>query len=135
MKLSTKGRYGLRALADLAVNSNGSPVSVASIAQRQNISGNYLESIFSTLKKAGIIRSTKGVNGGYVLRETAQGICIGDVLRILEGDLSIIDKDDFGQTDGVKTLRNSIENSVWNVVTQRINTVVDSMTLQDLIEN
>ena len=135
MKLSTKGRYGLRALADLAINSNGSPVSVASIAQRQNISGNYLESIFSTLKKAGIIRSTKGVNGGYVLKETAQGTRIGDVLRILEGDLSIIDTDDLPQIDGAKTLRCCIEQSVWNVVTQRIDTVVDSMTLQDLIEN
>ncbi len=135
MKLSTKGRYGLRALADLAINSNGSPVSVASIASRQNISGNYLESIFSTLKKAGIIRSTKGVNGGYVLKETAQGTRIGDVLRILEGDLSIIDTDDLPQIDGAKTLRCCIEQSVWNVVTQRIDTVVDSMTLQDLIEN
>ena len=135
MKLSTKGRYGLRALADLAINSNGSPVSVASIAQRQNISDNYLESIFSTLKKAGIIRSTKGVNGGYVLKETAQGTRIGDVLRILEGDLSIIDTDDLPQIDGAKTLRCCIEQSVWNVVTQRIDTVVDSMTLQDLIEN
>ena len=135
MKLSTKGRYGLRALADLAINSNGSPVSVASIASRQNISGNYLESIFSTLKKAGIIRSTKGVNGGYVLKETAQGTRIGDVLRILEGDLSIIDMDDLPQADGEKTLRCCIEQSVWNVVTQRIDTVVDSMTLQDLIEN
>ena len=135
MKLSTKGRYGLRALADLAINSNGSPVSVASIASRQNISGNYLESIFSTLKKAGIIRSTKGVNGGYVLKETAQGTRIGDVLRILEGDLSIIDMDDLPQADGAKTLRCCIEQSVWNVVTQRIDTVVDSMTLQDLIEN
>jgi len=135
LKLSTKGRYGLRALADLAINSNGSPVSVASIASRQNISGNYLESIFSTLKKAGIIRSTKGVNGGYVLKETAQGTRIGDVLRILEGDLSIIDTDDLPQIDGAKTLRCCIEQSVWNVVTQRIDTVVDSMTLQDLIEN
>ncbi len=135
MKLSTKGRYGLRALADLAINSNGSPVSVASIAQRQNISGNYLESIFSTLKKAGIIKSTKGVNGGYVLKESADCICIGDVLRILEGDLSIIDSDDFEQDSDAKTLRLCIEKSVWNVVTQRIDRVVDSMMLQDLIEN
>ncbi len=108
---------------------------MASIAQRQNISGNYLESIFSTLKKAGIIRSAKGVNGGYLLRETAQSIRIGEVLRILEGDLSIIDKDENVQQGDEKTLRCCIEKSVWNVVSQRIDSVVDSVTLQDLIEN
>jgi Rrf2 family protein len=135
LKLSTKGRYGLRALADLAINSNGSPVSVASIASRQNISGNYLESIFSTLKKAGIVRSTKGVNGGYALKESADCICIGDVLRTLEGDLSIIDSDSIEKESGAKTLRMCIEENVWNVVSSRIEDVVDSTTLKDIIEN
>ena len=133
MKVSTKGRYGLRALADLAVNSNGEPVSVASIAQRQHISGNYLESIFSTLKKAGVIKSIKGVNGGYVLKEDAQNICIGDILRILEGDLSIIDSE--GNDDGsdAGSLKSCIEHSVWDVVSNRIDQVVNSMTLEDIV--
>jgi Rrf2 family cysteine metabolism transcriptional repressor len=135
LKLSTKGRYGLRALADLAINSNGSPVSVASIADRQHISGNYLESIFSTLKKAGIVRSTKGVNGGYALKESAELICIGDVLRILEGDMSIIDSDEIGHVPGTKSLRMYIEENVWNVVSTRIENVVNSTTLKDIIEN
>ncbi len=133
MKVSTKGRYGLRALADLAVNSKGEPVSVASIASRQHISSNYLESIFSTLKKAGVIKSIKGVNGGYVLKEDAQDIGIGDILRILEGDLSIIDSE--GNDDGsdVGSLKACIEHSVWDVVSNRIDQVVNSMTLEDII--
>jgi len=133
LKVSTKGRYGLRALADLAVNSKGDPVSVASIAERQHISSNYLESIFSTLKKAGVIKSIKGVNGGYVLREDAQDIGIGDILRILEGDLSIIDSegDDDELDDG--SLKLCIEHSVWDVVSNRIDQVVNSMTLEDII--
>ncbi len=133
MKVSTKGRYGLRALADLAVNSKGEPVSVASIAQRQNISGNYLESIFSTLKKAGVIKSIKGVNGGYVLREDAQDIGIGDILRILEGDLSIIDSEDEADGSDIGSLKSCIEHSVWDVVSNRIDQVVNSMTLEDII--
>ena len=133
MKVSTKGRYGLRALADLAVNSKGNPVSVASIAQRQHISGNYLESIFSTLKKAGVIKSIKGVNGGYVLTEEAQSIGIGDVLRILEGDLSIIDSQVDDEVSGTGSLRLCIEHNVWDVVSNRIDQVVNSMTLKDII--
>ena len=133
MKVSTKGRYGLRALADLAVNSKGEPVSVASIAQRQNISGNYLESIFSTLKKAGVIKSIKGVNGGYVLKEDAHDLGIGDILRILEGDLSIIDSEDADDGSDVGSLKACIEHSVWDVVSNRIDQVVNSMTLEDII--
>lgn len=133
MKVSTKGRYGLRALADLAVNSKGNPVSVASIASRQHISGNYLESIFSTLKKAGVIMSIKGVNGGYVLKEDAQDIIIGDILRILEGDLSIIDSGGNENDSTAASLKSCIEHSVWDVVSSRIDQVVNSMTLKDII--
>lgn len=67
MKISTKGRYGLRALADLAGHDNGEPIALASIAQRQKLSLNYLEQVFSVLRKAGIVKSLKGVNGGYRL--------------------------------------------------------------------
>lgn len=133
MKVSTKGRYGLRALADLAINSKGNPVSVASIARRQHISSNYLESIFSTLKKAGVIKSIKGVNGGYVLKEDAQNIGIGDILRILEGDLSIIDSEDDDTGSDAGSLKSCIEHNVWDVVSNRIDQVVNSMTLKDII--
>ena len=134
MKLSTKGRYGLRAIADLAINSDGKPVSILSIAGRQSISANYLENMFSTLKKAGIIKSIKGGGGGYVLVKEAQDIYVGEILRALEGDLAIIDSDLTEEDKQAQNLKFIIETDVWNVVTQKINEVIDSMTLQDLID-
>lgn len=135
MKLSTKGRYGLRALADLALHSGGVPVSLASIGERQNISGNYLENMFSSLKHAGIIKSIKGVGGGYVLAKDPAQITVGEVLRILEGDLSIIDSSLSPQDVAQKSLKYCIETTVWDAVSDKISDVVDSMTLGELIEN
>ena len=135
MKISTKGRYGLRALADLAINSDGTPVSILSIAQRQNISDNYLENMFSTLKKADFIRSIKGGGGGYVLTKKPSDIYIGEVLRALEGDLSIIDSSVSQEDIDTKSLKYCIEKNVWDLVSGKINDVVNSMTLQNMIEN
>ena len=87
MKLSTKGKYGLRALIDLAQYSEDSPVSITSIARRQDISERYLEQLMSKLKKAGLVKSIRGANGGYVLAKEAKDISVGDVLRALEGNL------------------------------------------------
>lgn len=132
MKLSTKGRYGLRALADLAAHADGKPVSVISIAQRQNLSDNYLENMFATLKKAGIVRSVKGVGGGYLLAREASDIRVGEVLTALEGDLSIIEADP--SDTGTQSLKHCIDTHVWDVVSDRIRKVVGSVTLQDLVE-
>ena len=82
MKLSTKGKYGLRALIDLAQYSEDSPVSITSIARRQDISERYLEQLMSKLKKAGLVKSIRGANGGYVLAKEAKDISVGDVLRL-----------------------------------------------------
>ena len=132
MKLSTRGRYGLRALADLAMHDGGSPVTLADIAQRQNISDGYLESIFSMLKKAGLVRSLKGAGGGYLLARPAAQIATGEVLAALEGDLSIIEPDP--TDEGTYTLSRCIKQNVWDVVSQRIKAVVDAVSLQQLIE-
>lgn len=134
MKLSTKGRYGLRALADLAVNTADNPVSVYSIAQRQNISDNYLESMFATLKRAGIIKSVKGAGGGYVLAKDPNEIGVGEVLRILEGDLAIIESSLTDDDIKTKSLKYFLETNVWDVISDKINNVVDSLTLQELMD-
>lgn len=133
MKLSTKGRYGLRALADLAVNTSDKPTSVSSIADRQHISDNYLESMFATLKRANIIKSVKGAGGGYVLAKAPSEIGVGEVLRILEGDLSIIESSVKDDDVKQKNLKCFLETNVWNVVSGKINHVVDNLTLQELI--
>ena len=92
MKLSTKGRYGLRALVDLAINSRDEAASTGSIAQRQGISERYLEQLMAKLKRAGIITGIRGAQGGYVLARRAEDITIGDVLRSLwKGDLNAVD--------------------------------------------
>ena len=91
VKLSTKGRYGLRALIDLAQYSEQTPVSITSISSRQDLSERYLEQLMSMLKKAGLVRSVRGAGGGYVLAKPADQISVGDVLRALEGSLEPVD--------------------------------------------
>lgn len=91
MKLSTKGRYGLRAMIDLAIHSKEEAVSIASIAARQKISESYLEQLIPKLRKAGMISSIRGAGGGYVLAKPAKEISVGDILRALEGNLDPVD--------------------------------------------
>ena len=133
MKLSTRGRYGLRALADLAVHQDGSPVTLADIAMRQNISDGYLESIFSMLKKSGIVRSVKGAGGGYLLARPAMDIHVGEVLAALEGDMSIIEPDI--EDDGAYTLSRCIRENIWDVMSDRIKAVAESVSLEQLIRS
>lgn len=133
MKLSTNSEYGLRALADLAANFEGKPVPVISIAKRQHISGKYLEIIFSAMKRAGLVRSVKGIGGGYLLARSAADIRLSEILSVLEGNLSIVDDDISGED--VQNLRCCIKENVWDVVSDRIYNVFDSMSLQDLIDS
>lgn len=127
MKISTKGRYGLRALIDLALHSNGELVALKNIAERQGISEPYLEQVFSTLRKAGIVKSQKGSQGGYVLGKDIQNINVGQVLRILEGDLFPINDEIDNVIDGV------IYEEVWNIMNESINHIVDNISLDILV--
>lgn len=129
MKISAKGRYGIRAMLDLAVYSLGDQVSLKSIAERQNISDNYLEQVFSTLRKAGLVKSIKGAQGGYILGREASDITIGDILRALEGNLSVADyvrEDENGDAEAC------IKMNVWDKIDESINNTVDSITLEFL---
>lgn len=131
MKFSTKGRYGLRAMIDLAVYSKSGQVALNSIADRQNISLNYLEQVFSALRKAGLVKSVKGAQGGYMLVKDPEHTTAGDILRVLEGPLSVIDEDeaDFSKETSV---RNCIRNCIWQKMDEAVNAYVDSVTLEDL---
>lgn len=134
MKLSTKGRYGLRALIDLEVYTNIEHININSIAKRQNISVHYLEQVFSTLKKAGIVKSIKGAQGGYILANTPNKIKVGTILRALEGDLSIIDIDKEKMLNE-NSIEKCIREQVWDKMTYSFNQLVDSVTLEDLAED
>lgn len=133
MKISTKGRYGLRAMLDLAINSKGSHVSLFSIAERQNISVNYLEQVFSVIRKAGLVNSVKGAQGGYMLADSPSHIKVGDILKCLEGDLSVVDEDS-EKGPQQNDLQKCISLCVWDKLNKSINDVVSSITLQDLVE-
>ena len=82
MKLSTKGRYGVRAMFDLALNSGQGPIPLNNVAERQNISGHYLEQLIALLKKAGLVKSVRGAQGGYFLARDPEEITIGDIIRV-----------------------------------------------------
>jgi Rrf2 family protein len=129
MKISTKGRYGLRAMLDLAIHS-GSHVSIGAIAERQNVSANYLEQVFASLRKGGLVKSIKGAQGGYVLADKPVNISVGRILRVLEGDLAVV-ADDNALTDN--QMEYCLRNAVWDKLNASINQVADSITLEDLI--
>lgn len=135
MKLSTKGRYGLRAFIDLAVYGEEEPVPLTSIAARQEISLNYLEQLMAKLRKAGLVESVRGVNGGYRLSRPAEEISVGDVLRALEGDLKPvecagIDADSESHCTGSGTCVSRI---VWQRINDSINNTVDSIFIGELV--
>ncbi|MEA4902782.1 Rrf2 family transcriptional regulator [Desulfitobacterium sp.] len=135
MKISTKGRYGLRALLDLAVHSNGEHVALSNIAERQSISENYLEQVFSSLRKAGIIKSVKGAQGGYILAEKPCSISVGRILRVLEGDLSVVQDEDDHPQDYYESIQYCLQLNVWDKMSESINNFVDSITLEDLVQD
>ncbi len=133
MKISTKGRYGLRAIIDLAINSSGDHVALYSIAERQGISENYLEQMFSTLRKAGLVKSVKGAQGGYILSGKPSEIKLGTVLRALEGDLSVVDDSETIDKNETYSIQNCLREFLWDKINESINKVVDSITIEDLI--
>ncbi|MEX1378369.1 MAG: Rrf2 family transcriptional regulator [Eubacteriales bacterium] len=130
MKISTKSRYGIRMLIDMYENMSESPMRLADIAQRQEVSQHYLEQVASDLKRAGIIYSVKGPQGGYFLSKDADEIIIGDVIRILEGDILLTDS--HMQNDSI--LQQTINKSVYNKLNSRIKDLVDSISLKGLVE-
>jgi Rrf2 family transcriptional regulator, cysteine metabolism repressor len=134
MKISTKGRYGLRAMVDIAVHSTGDYIPLKVIAERQDISENYLEQVFAILRKSDLVKSVRGSQGGYILSKNPSKITVGEVLRALEGQLSITGDDPVPQkTDNI--IKNCIHATVWEAVNEKINEVVDSITLENLVED
>ena len=132
MKLSTNSRYGLRAMVDLAANYGGEPVALRDIAKRQRISESYLEQAFSMLRKAGLLKSIKGALGGYAPACDPASLKVGAILRVLEGDLSIIGGGSV--YNGSDPVKRCIKATVWDAADRKITDTVDSVTLADLAE-
>lgn len=134
MKISTKGRYAVRLMLDLALHNNGEPVSLKDIAKRQGISNKYLEQIISVLNKAGFVQSIRGAQGGYILRNKPEAYTIGMILRLTEGSLAPVACLD--ETDGSICDREDecVTLLVWKKLDEAISGVVDHVTLADLVE-
>lgn len=133
MKISTKGRYALRLMMDLAENNTGSPISLKDVAKRQDISDKYLEQIISILNKAGYVRSVRGAQGGYMLKMEPQNYTVGMILRQTEGSLAPVAciEDDEIVCDRQQQCVTSI---VYKKINDAISGVVDNITLQDLVD-
>jgi Rrf2 family transcriptional regulator, cysteine metabolism repressor len=125
MKLSTKVRYGVKSLFELAMHEGTGPVSLKLIADRQGLSEHYLEQLAAPLRKSGLIQSVRGAQGGYALARPAGQITIGDVIRALEGPI------DDGPVEGEREAGGF---NPWNVVRGRLAGLVDSITLEELVE-
>lgn len=135
MKLTTKGRYGLRAAIDLAMYAKHEPVSLSDVAERQNISISYLEQLIAKLKKAGIVQSTRGAQGGYALAKNPEEISVGEILRALEGSLSPVDcsaVDGEGETE-CSASGLCVTKYVWKRINDSINDTVNNMFLSELL--
>lgn len=133
MKLSTKGRYGLMAMFQLALDYGQGPISLKYIAEKQELSENYLEQLFSNLRRDGLLNSVRGAQGGYMLSRAPKEITVGQVLRSLEGNLApadcLLHDNDCTKEEGCATKQ------VMLRIKQGIDSVVDSITLWDMIEN
>lgn len=134
MKLSTKGRYGLRALIDLALYSEEEPVNIQSIAKRQNISESYLEQLVRKMRTAGLVTSVRGAGGGYQLARPASEISVGDVLRALEGDLAAVSCAGNQEESGCSGADLCVTRYVWQRINESITQAVDTMWLDQLVE-
>lgn len=134
MKLSTKGRYGLRAIIDLARYAEEEPVSISNIAARQEISERYLEQLVGLMKKAGLVKSIRGAGGGYVLAKDMDEISVGDVLRALEGSLEPVKCAAFYTEDGCMASDGCVTKYVWQKINDNINHTVDEIRLSELVQ-
>lgn len=132
MKVSTKGRYALRLMIDLATNDDGNPIRIKDVAERQDISDKYLEQIISVLNKAGYVRSVRGPQGGYKLKKKPEEYTVGMILRLTEGSLApvscIEEEDTCERQSGCATYL------LWKKISDAVNGVVDTVTLKDLVD-
>lgn len=133
VKISTKGRYGLRAMIDIAINSTQRPVSIKDVASREEISERYLEQLVVLLKKKGLLKSQRGAKGGYRLAKAATEISVGDILRALEGDLNPVDCKLFME-EGCELEEDCLMSLIWSNIREAINKAVDEMILSELIK-
>lgn len=133
MKISTKGRYAVRVMLDLAQNNNGECIKVKDIAARQGLSEKYLEQIIAVLNKAGYVKSVRGAQGGYRIARDPKDYTVGMILRLTEGSLAPVAclDESYGECERCDTCETL---GVWKELYESINKVVDGVTIADMLE-
>ncbi|WAA10281.1 cysteine metabolism transcriptional regulator CymR [Fervidibacillus albus] len=126
MKISTKGRYGLTIMIELARNYGEGPLPLKSIAQANGLSENYLEQIVSPLRNAGLVKSVRGARGGYILSRNPENITAGDIIRTLEGPIRLV--------EGIED-EEPAKRELWIRIRDAIRDVLDQTTLSDLADD
>jgi Rrf2 family cysteine metabolism transcriptional repressor len=132
MKISTRTRYGMRAILELAISYGQGPLQLKVIARHQDISVKYLEQIIAMLKSAGFVRSIRGAKGGYILAKSPNRIKLSDVFDCLEGSVNTVDC--IENRNYCARTADCLARQIWVQVQNAINNVLQSITLQDLVE-
>ena len=133
MKISTKGRYALRLMLDLATYSTDGPVCLKDVARRQQISDKYLEQIVATLNKAGLIRSVRGAQGGYLLVRKPEEYTVGEILRVTEGNMAPVPCLEYEENQCNKQ-ESCVSVILYKKINDAVNSVIDTVTLADMYE-
>jgi Rrf2 family protein len=134
MKLSTKGKYGVRAVFEVARHYGKGPITIKEIADRQGISFSYLEQILHKLGKAGLIESVRGPGGGYLLARKPQELTIGDIVRVLEGPIALSHCLEPGESSDCRQADDCVAKMVWARVGAKIEEALDSISFDDLLQ-
>ena len=129
MRISTKGRYAIKLMLDLATNDNGEPIRLKDVARRQEISEKYLEQIINPLTKSGLVKSFRGAQGGYMLTNPPEATTVGEILCVLEGSLSPVDCVDH---PNCANSDHCVSLSIWKKMKVALDEVVDNITLADM---
>ncbi|HOM60986.1 MAG TPA: Rrf2 family transcriptional regulator [Anaerohalosphaeraceae bacterium] len=132
MKLSSRTRYGIRAMLELAFEYGKKPLQIKSIADRENISNKYLEQLIAMLKSAGLVRSVRGPRGGYMLAKPPQEISLKDIFVTLEGPITPVDC--LKHSEFTPNCTDCATRQIWNEIQDAISNVLSSKTLRDLLE-
>lgn len=132
MKLTTKGRYGLRAAFELAKAYGEAPVPLKDIAQSQELAEKYLEQLMALLKKAGIVQTVRGAAGGYTLSASPASITVNQVLTALEGDMTIVECQ---RGQKCKNEENCATKAIWQRISQSVTGALEGITLQNMVDD
>jgi Rrf2 family protein len=132
MQISTKGKYSVRAVLDIAQHSNGSPVSLGAISKREGISLLFLEQLFQQLRKGDIVKSVRGPHGGYVLSREPSQITIGDIVRLIEPPLYSHSCFKNESAENCRIGETCLGGAIWKQLAEHVDTFLDSITVADL---